>query len=255
MSGPAGKPSARRIRLSGTRGWLYYARILAVLQAATEPLSAAQIAQAMGRGATESGVSAALPALYLGDLVHVGGWRCYSRGSPTALFTFGAGEDAIHPGGVAYRRKAHDRRKVFARFLRLWQALQKPRTITDLAETCGMGRSTAAAYIVELRWLRLVRVAEWVRMRRDVRLVVEDEEELGMPVAAYQLGSAPSARRPRRLTSAESSARWVERRRRAEEDVPVRRVISKWRRPPETVAPRSVFDVARALNDGRQEAA
>lgn len=103
-------------------------------------------------------------------LVHVAGWapvKLAHRTMPTALYAYGSGENAPHPGYANGAQRAELRRRPRAELIALASAIEALQEDqhhgASLAEELGVGSKVARKLIAALHAAGFVHIADWHR--------------------------------------------------------------------------------------------
>jgi len=220
----------RFTQTNGDRGFGYYARMLDMLRR-QGPMTAQAMA---GTGNfTVAGLQCAFPMLHGADMVYIADWfygQPNRQGRPSPVFAFGRGEDALCPTGAAYRRAVRDH-SMFRSFAAMWAALAEPVSMAELSTRLGVARCTVGDKLLRLRKLKLARIVAYRKEHGDY----------GIPVPLYQLGSAPSVPRPKRISRKEANRNYWDRRAVKRALAVNQSVVNDWQSPVKTIAANSVF--------------
>lgn len=152
-----------------------YARLLLAMPGTSEEIGEKA-------GMTKACAARILVSLWRLGLCHPGGVKVLKvHANRTAVWSVGEGEKAE---GLRVKMAARSKAQHIA-FAHLWKMLDHGATAHEAAEESGVAHASAYRMIAELKEHGLVRIAAW------------EPDNLGRPVAVWQIGEGASAKKPK----------------------------------------------------------
>lgn len=177
-------------RVGARLGMVGYASILQYLQ--KSPATVEKVAEAFG--ITLNTARFVLRKMHAVRLIRIGAWqaRTVRCGGFMPVWHFGRDTDAPYPdGGHPLReyQRANNVRCTMVALAELLRTLETPSTKAELQDRTGLNDETIRVFLNHAKSIHLVRIAGWQPTEGD-----------GYAAALWQIGSGPSAPRPKALS-------------------------------------------------------